>query len=56
MKTMYRSMRASVEKFDVAKGEGGGLDDDLLYGNADSDAQHALLHVRVANALDERTQ
>ena len=31
-------MRASVEKFDVAKGEGGSLDDDLLYGDATSDA------------------
>ena len=35
---MYRSMRASVEKFDVAKGVCGPVDDDLLYGNATSDA------------------
>ena len=35
---MYRSMRASVEKFDVAKDVCGPVDDDLLYGNATSDA------------------
>ena len=38
MKTMYRSMRASVEKFDVAKDVCGPVDDDLLYGDAASDA------------------
>ena len=38
MKTMYRSMRAPVEKFDVAKDVCGPVDDDLLYGNAGSDA------------------
>ena len=35
---MYRSMRTSVEKFDVAKDVCGPLDDDLLYGDAASDA------------------
>jgi hypothetical protein len=35
---MYRSMRASVEKFDVAKDVCGPIDDDLLYGNAGNDA------------------
>jgi hypothetical protein len=35
---MYRSMRASVEKFDVAKDVCGPVDDDLLYGDATSDA------------------